>query len=97
MPSSNPKIKKALKDGVISQKQYDKLSDGLLLGIIQKKMKGGKVHSAKKGEKVHSAKKGEKVHSAKKGGGVKEERHKLGKQAHKAGRPKGGSKVKIAH
>lgn len=33
--------------------------------------------------------------SAKKGGGVKETRHKLGSQAHKAGRPKGGSKVKI--
>ncbi len=79
MPSSNPKIKKALKDGKISQAQYNKLSEGLLLGIIGKKMKGGKVHSAKKG------------------GGVKEERHKLGKQAHKAGRPKGGSKVKIAH
>jgi len=84
MPSSNPKIKKALKDGKISQAQYNKLSEGLLLGIIGKKMKG-------QGSSVG------KVHSAKKGGGVKEERHKLGKQAHKAGRPKGGSKVKIAH
>ena len=33
----------------------------------------------------------------KKGGkGVKEERHKLGKESHKPGRPKGGSKVRIS-
>ena len=57
MPSSNPTIKKAYKDGVITKGQYDKLSDGLLLGIIKKK--------------------------------------KSGKQAHKRGRPKGGSKVEI--
>ncbi len=31
-----PKIKKALKDGHISKKQYDKMPDGLLLGIIKK-------------------------------------------------------------
>ena len=36
MPSTNPKIKKALKDGHISKKQYDKMPDGLLLGIIKK-------------------------------------------------------------
>tara|TARA_R100001440_G_scaffold7114_4_gene14230 strand:+ start:2775 stop:2987 length:213 start_codon:yes stop_codon:yes gene_type:complete len=68
MPSKNPTILKALKDGKITKKQYDKLPDGLLLGI------------AKKGDKK---------------GGIKEKRHKLGKQAHKRGRPKGGSKVRI--
>ena len=37
MPSKNPKIQKAFKDGMITKGQYDKLSDGLLLGIIKKK------------------------------------------------------------
>ena len=37
MPSKNPKIQKAYKDGKITKGQYDKLSDGLLLGIISKK------------------------------------------------------------
>jgi len=68
MPSKNPIILKALKEGKISKKQYDKLSDGLLLGI------------AKKGDKK---------------GGIKEKRKKMGKQAHKAGRPKAGSKVRV--
>ena len=68
MPSKNPKILKALKDGKISQKQYDKLPEALLMGIV------------KKGDKK---------------GGVKEKRHKMGKQAHKRGRPKKGSKVVI--
>jgi len=61
-------IEKALKDGLISKKQYDKLPDSLLLGIAKSKKKTG----------------------------TKEERHKLGKQAHKAGRPKKGSKVEIS-
>ena len=39
MPSSDPKIKKALKDKVITKKQYDKLPDPLLLGIIKSKTK----------------------------------------------------------
>ena len=39
MPSDNPKIQKAFKDGIITKGQYDKLSDGLLLGIIKKKAK----------------------------------------------------------
>ena len=39
MPSKNPTIQKAFKDGVITKGQYDKLSDGLLLGIIKKKGK----------------------------------------------------------
>ena len=68
MPSKNPKILKALKDGKISQKQYDKLPEALLMGIV------------KKGDKK---------------GGVKEKRHKLGKQAHKRGSPKKGSKVMV--
>lgn len=68
MPSKDPKIQKAYKDGVISKGQYDKLSDGLLLGIIKKK--GG-------------------------GGGNKETRKKVGKEAHKKGRPKKGSKVEV--
>ena len=42
MPSKDPKIQKAYKDGVITKGQYEKLSDGLLLGIIKKKSgKGG--------------------------------------------------------
>jgi len=49
MPSKDPKIQKAYKDGVISKGQYDKLSDGLLLGIIKKK--GGKAPSKEKGKK----------------------------------------------
>ena len=78
MPSKNPKIQKAYKDGVITKGQYDKLSDGLLLGIIKKK--GGSKSKSK---------------SKPKGKGVKEVRHKVGKQAHKSGRPKSGSMVKV--
>ena len=37
MPSDNPKIKKALKDGKINQKQYDKLPEKLLVGIVNSK------------------------------------------------------------
>ena len=37
MPSKNPTIQKAYKDGMITKGQYEKLSDGLLLGIIKKK------------------------------------------------------------
>jgi len=74
MPSKNPTIQKAFKDGTITKGQYDKLSDGLLLGIIKKKRKGIKPPSKK---------------------GTKEVRHKTGKEAHKKGRPKGGSKVVV--
>lgn len=80
MPSDNPTIKKAFKDGVITKGQYDKLSDGLLLGIIKKKKGGG-------GGKGGGGRKG--------GKGVKEVRHKLGKEKHKRGRPKSGSKVEV--
>ena len=82
MPSKDPKIQKAYKDGVITKGQYDKLSDGLLLGIIKKK--GGKAPAKAKDKK-----------KTKKGDGVKESRKKLGKEKHKRGRPKGGSKVEI--
>jgi hypothetical protein len=74
MPSKNPTIQKALKDGKITKGQYDKLPDGLLLGIIKKKSSGKATTTSK---------------------GTKETRKKLGKEAHKAGRPKGGSKVEI--
>jgi hypothetical protein len=75
MPSKDPKIQKAYKDGVITKGQYDKLSDGLLLGIIKKKSgKGG----------------------MKKTTGTKETRKKTGKEAHKKGRPKKGSKVEVS-
>ena len=114
MPSKNPKIQKALKDGVITKKQYDKLSDGLLLGIIAKKSKGkatttskgmvkktGKLAYEKRGSSTGGKSKGKvqpKGRGASQGGksqGKKETRHKLGKEAHKRGRPKGGSDVKI--
>ena len=68
MPSKDPKVLKALKDGKITKNQYNKLPDALLLGIAKKA-------DAK--------------------GGVKEKRKKVGKQAHKRGRPKAGSKVKV--
>ena len=45
MPSQNPIIKQGLKSGHITRKQYDKLPDKLLVGIINKK-KGG--HAKKK-------------------------------------------------
>mgnify|MGYP003127463273 FL=1 len=88
MPSKNPTIQKAFKDGTITKGQYDKLSDGLLLGIIKKKKGGG----TKKGEVRKTARK---AYEPKKGKGTKEVRHKLGKEAHKRGRPKGGSKVEV--
>ena len=49
MPSKNKTIQKAYKDKLISKGQYDKLSDGLLLGIIKKK-KTTKKGSARKGQ-----------------------------------------------
>ena len=42
MPSNNKTVLKALKDGKITKKQYDKLPDALLLGIAKKgDAKGG--------------------------------------------------------
>lgn len=79
MPSKDPKIQKAYKDGVITKGQYEKLSDGLLLGIIKKK--SGKGGMRKKTEPKEQYK--------------KETRKKVGKEAHKKGRPKKGSKVEV--
>ena len=89
MPSKNPKIQKAYKDGKITKKQYDKLSDGLLLGIIKKKS-SGKATTTSKGMMKKTGKR-----ANEKGKGKKETRHKTGKEAHKRGRPKGGSKVVV--
>ena len=94
MPSENKTIKKAYKDGVITKGQYDKLGDALLLGIIKKKKGGG----TKKGEVRKTARRAyEPKRGSSKGRvkGAKEVRHKLGKEAHKKGRPKGGSKVEV--
>jgi len=138
MPSKNPIIKKAFKDGKITKGQYYKLGDALLLGIIRKKPKGGtkkgrqpagssggekgagvglapkpalqphqtKYSGTKKGQVRKTARKAyepkggvtkgsvtRKVGT--KGKGTKEVRHKIGKEAHKRGRPKGGSKVEV--
>ena len=43
--------KKALKDGVITQKQYDKLPEKLLEGIIKSKKGGGKKKRKKRKSK----------------------------------------------
>jgi len=49
------RFKKAVKDGLLTQKQHDKLSPGLLEGILKSKMKGGaskkKKKKSKKGKK----------------------------------------------
>tara|TARA_R110000824_G_scaffold208360_1_gene393944 strand:+ start:2851 stop:3024 length:174 start_codon:yes stop_codon:yes gene_type:complete len=49
-------LKKAVKDGLISQKQYDKMPEALLLGIVKRggnsgKKKKGKSKKGKKGGK----------------------------------------------
>ena len=95
MPSKNPTIQKAFKDGKITKGQYDKLPDALLLGIIKKK--GG---GTKKGEVRKTARKAYEPKSKSKAAqgsssGTKEVRHKVGKEKHKVGRPKGGSKVVV--
>lgn len=46
MPSET--LKKALKDGLITQKQYDKLPEKLLEGIVKSKKKGGGKKKRKK-------------------------------------------------
>ncbi len=49
MPSKNKEVLKALKDGKISKKQYDKLPDALLIGIARKgDAKGGVKEKRKK-------------------------------------------------
>ena len=54
MPSET--LKKALKDGLITQKQYDKLPEKLLEGIVKSKKGGGK----RKRRKHKKGKKGKK-------------------------------------
>ena len=63
MPSQNPKIKKALKDGQITKRQYDKLPEALLLGIVKKgDSKGGIKEKRKKASgKVGRPRAGSKV------------------------------------
>jgi len=102
MPSSNPKIVKAYKDGIISKGQYDKLGEGMLLGIIKKKTgKGGSQNGTKKGEvrktarRAYEPKKKKECPCPHNGGGVKEVRKKIGKEKGKAGRPRAGTKVKV--
>tara|TARA_R110000824_G_scaffold42345_2_gene124807 strand:+ start:87 stop:290 length:204 start_codon:yes stop_codon:yes gene_type:complete len=63
MPSKNKEVLKALKDGKISKKQYDKLPDALLIGIARKgDAKGGIKEKRKKASrKVGRPKAGSKV------------------------------------
>jgi len=63
MPSKNKAVLKALKDGKITKKQYDKLPDALLLGIAKKgDAKGGIKEKRKKASgKVGRPKAGSKV------------------------------------
>ena len=53
MPSE--KLKKAVKDGIITQKQYDKLPEAMLLGLVKK---GGNKGKKGKGTKKGGARKG---------------------------------------
>lgn len=73
MPSKNSKIQKALKDGVISKKQFDALPDALLLGIVKKK--GEKKGTTKKG----NARKGQPKGARLAYDDTKDERKKKGK------------------
>tara|TARA_R110002110_G_scaffold130678_2_gene311111 strand:+ start:39 stop:242 length:204 start_codon:yes stop_codon:yes gene_type:complete len=63
MPTKNKEVLKALKDGKISKKQYDKLPDALLIGIARKgDAKGGIKEKRKKASrKVGRPKAGSKV------------------------------------
>tara|TARA_R110000765_G_scaffold223057_5_gene327207 strand:- start:2334 stop:2504 length:171 start_codon:yes stop_codon:yes gene_type:complete len=51
-------LKKAVKDGLITQKQYDKMPEALLLGIVKRGGNGGKKKKTKKPKK--KGKKGKK-------------------------------------
>ena len=96
MPSKNPTIQKAYKDGKISKGQYEKLGDALLLGIIKKKNGGTKKGQVRKtARRAYEPKRGSSKGTVKPTKGTKEVRHKLGAQAHKRGRPKSGSKVEV--
>jgi|TARA_Y100000310_G_C20069209_1_gene528558 hypothetical protein len=86
---ANKTIEKAVKDGIISRKQADNLSEGMVMGLIKKK-RGG----TKKGEVRKTARRAYEPKKPK-GKGVKEVRHKIGKEKGKVGRPKKGSEVKV--
>jgi len=93
---ANKTIEKAVKDGIISRKQADNLSEGMVMGLIKKKRGGG----TKKGEVRKTARRAylpkvPKTKAKPKGKGVKEVRHKIGKEKGKVGRPKKGSEVKV--
>ena len=49
----NKTLQKAVKDGLISQKQYDKMPEALLMGIVKRGGNSGKKkkHKKKKGKK----------------------------------------------
>ena len=95
MPSKNPTIQKAYKDGKITKGQYEKLPDALLLGIIKKKNGGTKKGQVRKtARRAYEPKRGSSKGTVK-SKGTKEVRHKLGARAHKRGRPKSGSKVEV--
>ena len=49
----NKTLQKAVKDGLISQKQYDKMPEALLMGIVKRGGNAGKKkkHKKKKGKK----------------------------------------------
>jgi len=55
MPTAD--LKKALSDGLLTQKQYDKLPKALLEGIVKSKRRGGK--KGKKATKKGGARKGQ--------------------------------------
>ena len=94
---ANKTIEKAVKDGIISRKQADNLSEGMVMGLIKKKRSGGKQGSSvgtKKGEVRKTARRAYEPKKPK-GKGVKEVRHKIGKEKGKVGRPKKGTEVKV--
>ena len=53
----NKTLQKAVKDGLISQKQYDKMPEALLMGIVKR---GGNAGKKRKHKKAKKGKKGKK-------------------------------------
>lgn len=49
--ATHDKLVKAVKDGLITQKQHDKMPAALLLGIIKKGCNGGRKKKKPKGKK----------------------------------------------
>jgi len=58
MPTAD--LKKALSDGLLTQKQYDKLPQALLEGIVRSKRGGGKKKKKAKAKANVKGKKGKK-------------------------------------